>query len=142
MNRRCCPLVGPLIALFLTGVAADPAAAQNCSRSTQYILENLSDDLPHRPAVYQTLSRVCEETLEISNVKDAFVLSSGAIAVVPRNDGVAPTAKTLAEFCTRFPKETLRFIARRELSETGNIGRAVRLASSTATSCRKITQGG
>lgn len=122
--------------------AAAPAHADMCTASRQYILDHASNVEGVRPQSYQTLSKICEQTLALSNVKDAFVLQSGAIAVIPKRDGVSATAITLSEFCTRFPRATLRFVARKEVPMTANIGRAVRLDASTATPCQKIVQGG
>jgi len=139
MAQKCGALVG--LAGMLVAFAG-AARADSCARSSQYILENLTGDQARQPRVYQTLSRVCEETLLMPNVKDAFILMTGAIAVIPKRDAIGATASTLAEFCTRFPRETLRFVARKELSLTKNLGRAVRLDSSAATSCQKIVQGG
>lgn len=137
----------PSIALLVACVGQAAAAhAESCSRSTQYLIENGSTDLVQdetRPAqVYKSLSAICDETLQMPNVKDAFILKTGAIAVIPKREGVGVTAATLAEFCSRFPKQTLRFVSRHELTTTANIARAVRLDSSTATSCQKIVQGG
>lgn len=135
--------IGLLIG-FLGCAAA--AHAESCSRSAQYLVENGSNDLTQdeaRPAqIYKSLSAICDETLLMPNVKDAFILKTGAIAVIPKREGIGVTAATLAEFCERFPKQTLRFVSRKELTTTANIGRAVRLDSSTATPCQKITQGG
>jgi hypothetical protein len=128
-------------ALLACTAATGSARAESCTLSTQYIMENGSDGAGIKPQSYQTLSKACSETLTMSNVKDAFVLRSGAVAVVPKRDGINATATTLSEFCTRFPKGTLRFITKKELSLTANIGRAVRLDSSSATSCQKIVGG-
>ncbi len=122
-------------------LAATPARAESCDQSRQYILDNALDELPLRPQAYRDLWKVCEATLSMTNVREAFILMTGAIAVIPVRDGVGATATTLAEFCMHFPKETLRFVAPKELSLTRNTGRAVRIDSSTATPCRKIVQG-
>src|SRR6187549_2847743 len=83
-------------------VLAGTARADSCTKSRDYILEN-AVDLPQKPQAYQELFKNCLETLQLSNVKDAFILQAGAIAVIPRNDSVSATASTLAQFCTRFP---------------------------------------
>jgi hypothetical protein len=129
-------------ALLACIVVASPAPAESCSKSRDYILLNSAGDLPQRPKVYQDLFKNCLDTLQMSNVKDAFVLKAGAIAVIPKIDGVAATANTLAQFCTRFRAGTLRFIARRELSDAANIARVVDMSVSGATSCRRITGSG
>jgi hypothetical protein len=72
-------------------------------------------------------------------VKDAFILKGGAIAVIPKDDGLTATTTTLAQFCGRFRGGNVRFIARRELPEASNIARAVQISSAGSISCRKIT---
>jgi hypothetical protein len=138
MARRAHVAAATLLACT---AATGSARAESCTPSTQYIMENGADGAAIKPQSYQTLSKVCSETLTMSNVKDAFVLRSGAVAVIPRRDGISATATTLSEFCTRFPKGTLRFVTKTELSLTANIGRAVRLDSSSATSCQKLLGG-
>jgi hypothetical protein len=139
---RCRTCVAIPSALLACIVAASPVRAESCSKSRDYILLNSAGDLPQKPKVYQDLFKSCLDTLQMSNVKDAFVLKTGAIAVIPKNDGIAATAGTLAQFCTRFRAGTLRFIARNELSDAANIARVVDLSVSGATSCRRITGNG
>jgi hypothetical protein len=102
-------------------------------------LTDSAGDLPQQPASYQKLFKICLDTLAMSNVRDAFILQDGGIAVVPKADDIATTANTLAQFCRRYPQATLRFIARGELAMTANMGRATRISSGGSTSCRKIT---
>jgi hypothetical protein len=121
-------------------VLIGPAYADSCAKSRDYILES-GADLLQKPQVYQDLFKDCLETLQLSNVKDAFILQGGAIAVVPRNDSVSSTASTLAQFCTRFPKGDLHFIGRKLQSQAASVSRAVRL-STASTPCSKISGGG
>jgi hypothetical protein len=123
-------------------VLALPAHADSCGKSRDFILSNAAGDLPQKPQVYQDLFKSCIDTLGMSNVKDAFVLKAGAIAVIPKNDGVAATASTLAQFCARFRRGTLRFIARRELADAANIARAIDMSVAGVVPCRKITGTG
>jgi hypothetical protein len=125
-------------AAALTALAGS-AAAESCTKSRDYILA--SGDLEHPVTAYQSLFKSCLETLNLSNVKDAFILSDGAVAAVPRNDTIGATAGTLAEFCMRFPHGVLHFVRRAELHQIVNIARAVRLSSASATSCAKIVGG-
>ena len=120
-------------------VLAAPARAESCSKSRDYIFANSSGELPQKPKVYQDLFKSCLDTLLMSNVKDAFILKGGAIAVIPKDDGVTATTTTLAQFCGRFRGGNVRFIARRELLEASNIARAVQISSAGSISCRKIT---
>jgi hypothetical protein len=127
------------LAVLLLALPATQAKAESCTPSREYILTDDSGDLPRQPASYQALFKVCLATLMLPNVRDAFILRDGGIAVVPRLDDLAATANTLADFCTRYPQGTLRFITHGELAMTANIGRAVQISSGGATSCRKIT---
>jgi len=123
-------------------LSPSPAAADNCSASYEYIRDSGANDLPQPLRAYRSLLQMCMDTLSLSNVKDAFILKSGAIAVVPRTDGMAATAGTLAQFCERFPRGTLHVIGRDELPQTKRIARAVGLSSAHATPCREISGGG
>ena len=123
------------------GLHVGDARADSCAKSRDYILANASDDLPRRPQTYNDLYKSCLQTLQLSNVNDAFVLKSGAIAVLPRNDTVPATAGTLAQFCTKFPQQTLRFITRQEARLVNNVARVVQLGTSQSTPCKKIAGG-
>ena len=72
-----------LIAILLTIVCIDPVLAENCTRSRDYILDGLAGDLPKPPKTYQDLFKACIETLGLPNVKDAYILKDGAIAISP-----------------------------------------------------------
>jgi hypothetical protein len=128
-----------IFALLLLGLAATPARAESCTRSREYILSDSGAELPRQPSAYQQLFKICLDTLTMSNVRDAFILRDGGIAVVPRVDDVTTTTNTLAQFCQRYRGATLRFITRGEIPIIANMGRAVDISSGSATSCRKIT---
>jgi hypothetical protein len=128
-----------MLALLLVGLAAAPARAESCTRSREYILSDTGAELPRQPSAYQQLFKICLDTLTMTNVRDAFILRDGGIAVVPRIDDVRTTANTLAQFCQRYPGSTLRFVTRGEIPIIASMGRAVDIASGGATSCRKIT---
>jgi hypothetical protein len=128
-----------LLGALLLGLAITSARAESCTRSREYILTDSAGDLPRQPSAYQQLFRICLDTLTMQNVRDAFILRDGAIAVVPRIDDVSSTANTLAQFCRRYPGATLRFITRGETAIIASMGRAVDISSGSATSCRKIT---
>lgn len=130
-------LMGASLTAFLCAAFTAPVLAESCTKSREHILANATD-LPQRPQVYQELTRNCLETVQMSNVKDAYVLRVGAIAVVPRKDTVAATAATLAQFCARFPNGTLHFIGKKDLRKPLSVSRAVQLASMRATPCQKI----
>ena len=128
-----------LLAALLLGLSIMPVRAESCTRSREYILTDSAGDLPRQPSAYQQLFRICLDTLTMQNVREAFILRDGAIAVVPSVDDVRTTAGTLAQFCQRYPGATLRFITRGELPMIASLGRAVDISSGSATSCRKIT---
>lgn len=121
---------------------AGAAQAENCSRSRDAIMTSSSGDLPQPAQTYLELYKNCLETLRLSNVDDAFILKGGAIAVVPKRDTVAATAATLAQFCRRFPRGRLHFVARRGVPPTADIAKAVQLTSSGSTPCQKIMGAG
>ena len=125
-----------LVALLCAG----GAHADGCDKSRDYIL-TLSD-LPQKAQTYRDLSKMCREALQLSNVKEAFVLKVGAIALFPKIDSVAATASTLAQFCTRFPKGTAHFVSRNEQRQAANTAQAVRIGIGRATPCEKIVGGG
>jgi hypothetical protein len=129
-----------LAALFLD-LAAGSAQAESCTRSREYILSDTAAELPQQPSSYQTLFKVCLDTLMLSNVRDAFILIDGGIAVVPKADDLTSTANTLAQFCRRNPHSTLHFVTRGELAMTVNVGRAVKISSTGSTPCQKIMGG-
>jgi len=127
------------LAALLLALAATRAQAESCTRSREYILTDSGGNLPRQPSAYQQMFKICLDTLTMQNVRDAFLLKDGGIAVVPSVDDVKTTATTLAQFCRRYPGATLRFITRGEIPVIANMGRAVDISSGSATSCRKIT---
>ncbi len=129
-----------LLAAFLALAASGSALADSCAKSRDYILD--STDLPQRPQTYRTLFKVCLQTLELSNVQDAFVLKTGGIAIVPRNDSISATASTLAQFCTRFPKGHAHFVGRKERRRMARISSAVEFGAVRSTPCAQIMGGG
>lgn len=134
--RRTAAAAACVLALHLA-----EANAESCGKSRDTILAGAAE-LQRPPRTYNELYKGCLETLQMANVKDAFVLAAGAIAVLPRNDSVPATAGTLAQFCTRFPKYTLRFIGRREARLAKDIAQVVQLGTSQSTPCPKITGAG
>ncbi len=131
----------PLIAaLVVAGAASSPAVAseRGCIESREYILSGLDSDLPQTPQSYKSLFQICTATADFYNIKDAYILRDGGIAVVPKRDDIAATATTLSEFCQRFPSATLRFINRAEQKRIKSVSQTVMLSSTSATPCRKI----
>ncbi len=131
-------IVTLILAAALLAAAAPNANAESCTRSREYILTNSSAELPRQPSAYQLLFKICLNTLTMSNVRDAFILRDGAVAIVPTIDNVAATAGTLSEFCRRYPTGVARFITRGELPLIASMGRAVDISSGSATSCARI----
>ncbi|UTD30484.1 hypothetical protein DB459_16575 [Bradyrhizobium sp. WD16] len=96
-------------------------------------------DLPEPPQAYRDLFKICMAAIGMSNVKDAFLLADGGIAVIPKRDNIAATAATLSEFCEAYPRATLRFLSRKDLQRVANsMERLVRISSTSATPCKKI----
>lgn len=114
------------------------ASAESCSKSREYILEGLAGDLAVPAAGYQDLFKVCVEALGLANVKDAYLLKDGGIAIVPARSTTIATAVTLAQFCQRFPKSTARFLTPREQKRPLTVALVVMMSSTDATSCKTI----
>jgi hypothetical protein len=125
------------VAIFLA-VAAEPAFADNCDKSRTYLLGGLGGDLLRPPREYDNLFKQCVATAAMANVKDAYVLRDGGIAVLPKQDTVAATAATLSQFCDAYPRATLHFLTRRERTEDKSLADIVRISSTSSTSCQKI----
>ena len=133
-------LLAPCAAVGLA-IMAGAAKAESCTKTRDFILIN-SSDLPQKAVVYQELFKNCMDTLQLSNVQDAFVLKVGAIAVIPKRDSVAATASTLAQFCERFPRGTLHFIKQKDRSRAASASRAIEMTAVDPTPCEKIKGGG
>jgi hypothetical protein len=127
-----------LAALLLVFFAGNAAHAESCTRSLDYILNDLVGDLPEPGQAYQGLFRVCLQTLELNNVDDAYVLKDGGIAVLPKDNSLIATASTLSAFCRQNPRATLRFITPREKSKGLTTGLVVLMSSQDADPCQKI----
>jgi hypothetical protein len=126
-----------LIAIFLA-LAAGTARADNCSKSREYLLGSLGGDLALPPQAYEDLFKVCLAAATMANVRDAYILKDGGIAVIPKQDSIAATAATLSQFCDAYPRSTLHFLTHKELREDKSIVAVVRISSTSSTSCQKI----
>jgi len=126
-----------LVALCLL-LCAGTAQAESCNRSLDYILDGSAGDLPQGPDSYRGLLKVCLRTLELSNVRDAYVLKDGGIAVLPKDFSVVATASILAKFCEANPRQTVRFLNRKEARSGLTTGLVVSLSSGGQASCREI----
>lgn len=118
-------------------ITAVPAWAESCSRSRDIVL-NGGADLPEPPQAYRDLYKTCMATTNMPNVKDAFVLLDGGIAVIPKVDTLAATAATLSQFCDAYPRSTLRFLSRKDLQRSRSVELIVKMSSTSATPCQKI----
>ena len=114
------------------------AQAENCSKSREYLLGSLAGDLPMPPQAYEDFFKTCMTTSAMANVKDAYILKDGGIAVIPKQDSISATAATLSQFCNRYPRATLRFLTRKEIALTKSVAEIIRISSGSSTSCRKI----
>ena len=133
--------VRSLAAVFILFFAPAATHAESCTTSREYILADTLGELPQSPKNYQDLFKMCLETLQLANVKDAFLLKDGAVAVIPKDSGIAATANTLAQFCQRYPGGRLRFINRGEQARDRDVGQIVKLSSGAATPCQDIKRG-
>lgn len=126
------------VAIAMILIAGRSAHAESCTKSRDYLLGNLGGDLTQSPQAYQNLFKTCLATVKMSNVKDAFILKDGGIAVIPKQDNVAATAATLSAFCDAYPRGTLRFLNRKDLLQAPSVTNIVRISSTASTPCRKI----
>jgi hypothetical protein len=126
-----------LMTVFLA-LAAGSARADNCGKSRDYLFANLGGDLTLPPKAYEDLFRVCMAAATMSNIKDAYILKDGGIAVIAKQDTVAATAATLSQFCDTYPKATLHFLTPKELLQIKSIPSVVKIRSTSSTSCQKI----
>ena len=126
-----------LMTVFLA-LAAGSARADNCGKSRDYLFANLNGDLTLPPKAYEDLFKICMAAAAMSNVKDAYILKDGGIAVIAKQDTVAATAATLSQFCDDYPKATLHFLTRKELLQIKSVMSVVKIPSTSSTSCQKI----
>jgi hypothetical protein len=124
--------------LTLLMLLSTQAYADSCDKSRTYLLGGLGGELMRPPKEYDNLFKQCVATAAMANVKDAYVLRDGGIAIVPKQDTVAATAATLSQFCDAYPRATLHFVTRRELAEDKSLPEIVRISSTSSTSCPKI----
>jgi hypothetical protein len=130
-------LIAAVILLVLATSAAR-AESENCRRSREYLLGNPGGDLTLPPQAYNDLFKICTAAAAMSNVRDAYILKDGGIAVVPKQDSIPATAATLSQFCDNYPRGTLRFLTRKEVQSTKTVGGIVQISSGAATPCKKI----
>ncbi len=79
--------------------------------------------------------------IAMTNVRDAFILKDGGIAVIPKQNTIAATAATLSDFCSAYPRATLHFFTRAEVAQIKSIANAVKVSSKSSTSCQAIKGG-
>lgn len=113
-------------------------AADHCMKSREYLLGRMTDDLPMPVAAYTNLFKICIATAAMPNVKDAYILKDGGIAVIAKQDTVAATAATLSQFCESYPRATLRFLSKKDLRLNRSVLDIMRISSTSATSCKKL----
>lgn len=127
-----------LVAALIIICGCRSARAGSCTESLDYILNDLSGELPLPATTYRHLLDVCLQTSTIANVREAYLLRDGGIAVNPNSDFVFATAKTLADFCRQFPRGTLRIITRQEARRGLTPGLVVLMSSIRSETCQEI----
>jgi hypothetical protein len=125
------------VLLVLAGGAAR-AENENCRKSREYLLGSLSGDQMLPPSAYNDLFKICTAAAAMPNVRDAYILRDGGIAVVPKQDNVAATAATLSQFCDSYPRAVLRFLTRKEMLSVKSVTSVVLMSSTSSTPCKKI----
>jgi hypothetical protein len=126
----------PIVMLLV--LAAGGVHAEGCSKSRDYLLAALGGELTMPPQAYADLFKKCLATAAMSNVKEAFILRDGAVAVIAKQNNVAATAATLSQFCDAYPRATLHFLTEKEQRDIGSIGTIVRIKSTSSTPCQQI----
>jgi hypothetical protein len=128
-----------LLAAAVLAIGTDSAVASGgCAKSRDYILQGMAGALTKPARLYQELFRVCLQTLELPNVKDAYVLKAGLIAIEPQRNTLMATATTLTQFCQRFPRSTARIFTPGEQRQAKTIGLTVLMPALSAKSCQSI----
>jgi hypothetical protein len=136
------PLILLLAATVLLGCNTHGAvAADSCAKSRDYILEGLAGDLTRRSRTYQDLFKICLQTLALPNVKDAYILKAGLIAIDPQRNTMMATASTLAQFCRRFPHATARIFTPGEQRQAKTVGLVVMMPALSTRSCQAMRGG-
>ncbi|WP_247510458.1 hypothetical protein [Bradyrhizobium sp. 157] len=130
-------LVATAMLLTLASSAAR-ADNENCRKSREYLLGTPGGDLSLTPQAYNELFKICVAASAMPNVKDAYILRDGGIAVVPKQDSVSATAATLAQFCDAYPRGVLRFITRKEKLSIHSVTDVARMSSTSSTPCKKV----
>jgi hypothetical protein len=125
-----------MLIVLTTGVAH--ADSENCRRSREYLLGTPGGDQSLAPQAYNDLFKTCIATSAMPNVKEAYMLRDGGIAVIPKQDSVSATASTLAQFCDAHPRGVLRFITRKEKLTIRSVASVAQMSSSSSTPCKKI----
>ena len=124
-----------LLALMISTARAEN---ENCRLSREYLLGSPGGDRTLTPQAYNDLFKICVATSAMPNVRDAYILRDGGIAVLPKQDSVSATAATLAQFCDAYPYAVLRFITRKEKLAIRSIAAVAQLSSTSSTPCKKI----
>ncbi len=126
-----------LVATAMLGLgAASAMAANGCVQSRDYILGGMAGPLIKPAHLYRDLFKVCLQTLELANVKDAHVLKAGLIAIEPQRDTLMATASTLTQFCRRFPRGTARVFTPGEQRQPKSTALVVLMPALSARSCQ------
>lgn len=123
---------------LLASLSATAAHADSCGKSRDYLLGGLAGAATMPPDAYRSLFKVCLATAAMTNVKEAFILKDGGIAVIPKQDSIAATAGTLSTFCNAYPRGTLRFITLKDQKLGTSISRVVKMSSTSSTPCKVI----
>lgn len=128
-----------IAAVFLV-LATNAARAENenCRRSREYLLGGVGGDPTLPPQAYNDLFEICMAAAAMPNVRDAYILKDGGIAVVAKQDSISATAATLSQFCDAYPHAVLRFLTRKEMLLTKSVVGVVRMSSTSSTPCKKI----
>ena len=124
--------------LLVLATGAARADTENCRKSREYLLGTPGGEQSLAPQAYNDLFKTCIAASAMPNVKEAYMLRDGGIAVVPKQDSVSATASTLAQFCDAYPRGVLRFITRKEKLTIRSVANVAQMSSTASTPCKKI----
>ena len=128
----------PAYAAIVLALSVSASHADSCDKSRSYLLSGSGGDLSLPAKEYADLFKKCLTVATMTNVKDAYILNDGGIAVIAKQDTIAATAATLSQFCEAYPRATLHFLTKRERADDKSVADIVRVSSTSSTSCLKI----
>lgn len=127
-----------ILCAVICAMGSPAMAGDNCLKSREYLFGGLAGTLPMPTTAYTDRLRICQAAALMPNVKDAYILKDGGIAVVAKQNTVPATAATLSQFCDTYPTSTLRFLSKKDITLNRSLSDIVRISSTSATPCKRL----